>query len=169
MSTHCTSIRAASPRDAKSLASVHEHAWRYAYTGILPFLELEKYIAKRDALWWSRFLRQDPDILLLNFNETLIGYATIGENRNHQYHYHGEIMELYIHPDYHGLGFGSRLFKIARKQLKRYGLQGLFLWSLNNNDSAKEFYSHMGGRIITRQEDVFGNSKIEKIGFGWEN
>ncbi|MGH1350686.1 MAG: GNAT family N-acetyltransferase [Methyloligellaceae bacterium] len=169
MDIHCTSIRAASPLDAPSLAETLEAAWRYAYTGMLPCLDLERYIARRGSLWWRNFLKKDPDILVLNFDNNLIGYASIGENENHKLPYHGEIMELYIHPDYHGLGFGSKLFRMARKQLKSYGFRGMLLWTLEDNHSAIDFYRHMGGQIVATEEGQFGQSQVNKIGFGWEN
>ena len=45
------------------------------------------------------------------------GYANYGRNRARSLHYEGEIYELYLRPEFQGLGFGHRLFSAAKRDL----------------------------------------------------
>ena len=64
-------------------------------------------------------------ILPLQFGDRIAGYANYGRNRARSLFYEGEVYELYLRPEFQGLGFGSRLFNAARKDLGQSGLKSL--------------------------------------------
>ena len=43
---------------------------------------------------------------MLAFGETIAGYANYGRNRARSLYYDGEVYELYLRPEFQGLGFG---------------------------------------------------------------
>ena len=67
MPTNVIQVRAATRRDAPSLAALHAEAWRGAYRGIIPHLPLERMIARRGQAWWERALDDRYPLLLLDF------------------------------------------------------------------------------------------------------
>ena len=168
MSHKHISISSAHISDAEPLAEVHEEAWRYAYFGIIAGPDLERYLADKGPGWWQSFLSHRPDILVIRFQTQIFGYATIGHIRNRSLPYKAEISELYLRPSYHGLGFGTALFEKARNKLSDYGLKSLFIWALEENSYAMHFYERMGGKIVAKQTETFGNTKLNKVGFGWD-
>ena len=86
-----------------------------AYQGIIPGTELEKLINRRGPAWWDSAIRKGSRIALLQFGDKVAGYANYGRNRARSLYYDGEIYELYLRPEFQGLGFGRRLFTAARR------------------------------------------------------
>ena len=168
MSTVLIEIRRAKPYDAEAVADAHDDAWRTAYQGIIPGAELERLINRRGAAWWDSAIRKGSRIALLQFGEKVAGYANYGRNRARSLHYDGEIYELYLRPEFQGLGFGRKLFTAARRDLVQSGLQSLVVWALSDNDPAVEFYRALGGRAIARSSERFGAKTLDKVAFGWQ-
>lgn len=166
-STVLIEIRRARPSDAKPVADAHDEAWRTAYQGIIPGPELDKLIARRGAAWWDGAIRKGSRISLLAFGETIAGYANYGRNRARSLHYEGEIYEIYLRPEFQGLGFGRRLFTSARRDLVQSGMKSLVVWALSDNEPAVEFYRALGGRAIARSSEKFGGKMLEKVAYGW--
>ena len=91
--------------------------------GIIPGTELEKLIVRRGPAWWDSAIRKGSRIALLQFGDKIAGYANYGRNRARSLYYDGEIYELYLRPEFQGLGFGRRLFTAARRDLAQSALQ----------------------------------------------
>lgn len=161
-------VRTAQPTDANEIANVHDLSWREAYRGIIPGRELEKMISRRGPRWWRSAVRRGSNILVLDFDETIVGYATYGRNRARAIPYKGEIYELYLTPEFQGLGFGSKLFRAARSDLARYHCHSMVVWSLAENNRAIAFYRHQGGSVIKRAPEKFGDESRDRIAFAFD-
>lgn len=168
MSTVLIEVRRAKPSDAVTIAATHDEAWRTAYRGIIPGAELEKLISRRGPAWWENAVRKGSRVSLLVFGERLAGYANYGRNRAKSLQYDGEIYELYLRPEFQGLGFGRRLFTAARRDLAQSGLKSMVVWALSENDTAVEFYRALGGRAVARSSERFGARTLDKVAFGWQ-
>jgi len=140
MTTTLIEIRRAKSSDAMDVAETHDEAWRAAYQGIIPGNELDKLINRRGPDWWDSAIRKGSRITILQFGDRIAGYANYGRNRARSLFYDGEIYEIYLRPEFQGLGFGRRLFSAARKDLNQSGLKSLVVWALSDNDPAMEFY-----------------------------
>ncbi|MGH6816501.1 MAG: GNAT family N-acetyltransferase, partial [Hyphomicrobiaceae bacterium] len=119
-------VRRSKPDDATALAQVFAESWRLAYRGIIPYLHLENLIQRRDTSWWKNSLRGQEPILVLEAGGTAAGYATCGASRTRGRH-EGEIYELYLTPNYQGLGLGEYLFEACRYELDQRRLNGLLV------------------------------------------
>jgi ribosomal protein S18 acetylase RimI-like enzyme len=167
MATKTIRIRIAEPADAEGLASVHDAAWREAYRGVIPGRELERMVERRGAGWWSNAVRRGSRIAVLDFDDRIAGYASFGRNRATSLPYRGEIFELYLAPDFQGLGFGTRLFNAAKRELANHGLTSFVVWSLAENERAVAFYERHGGLLVGRAHENFGDKPLERLAFGW--
>ena len=167
MSTTLIEIRRAKTADAEAVATTHDEAWRTAYQGIIPGPELEKLISRRGPAWWDSAIRKGSRIALLQFGDKIAGYANYGRNRARSLHFEGEIYELYLRPEFQGLGFGRRLFTAARRDLLQSGLKSMVIWALSDNDPATHFYRALGGRMVARSSEKFGPKSLDKIAFAW--
>jgi ribosomal protein S18 acetylase RimI-like enzyme len=167
MSTVLIEIRRAKPSDATAVAEAHDEAWRNAYQGIIPGQELEKLISRRGPAWWDSAIRKGSRVILLVFGDRIAGYANYGRNRARSLFYDGEIYELYLRPEFQGLGFGRRLFTAARRDLAQSGLRSLIVWALSDNEPAVEFYRALGGRAVARSSERFGTRMLDKVAFSW--
>jgi len=161
-------IRNARLADAVDIAEVHDAAWRDAYRGIIPGRELEKMIARRGPRWWRAAITRGSRLMVLDFDESIGGYASYGRNRVPALPYDGEIFELYLAPEFQGMGFGRRLFNAARKDLAEHGLETTLVWALADNDRALGFYERLGGRIVRRAEERFGDEMRGRTAFAFD-
>jgi ribosomal protein S18 acetylase RimI-like enzyme len=168
MSTVVIEIRRAKPSDARSVADTHDEAWRTAYQGIIPGNELDRLISRRGPDWWDSAIRKGSRITILQFGDSVAGYANYGRNRARSLTYDGEVYELYLRPEYQGLGFGRRLFAAARKDLLQSGLRSLVVWALSDNDPAVNFYRALGGRAVARSSERFGSKTLDKVAYAWQ-
>ncbi|MBY0612340.1 MAG: GNAT family N-acetyltransferase [Beijerinckiaceae bacterium] len=167
MTTRTIHIRHADERDAEGISLVHDAAWTEAYRGIIPGGELNRMIARRGPHWWQSGLKRSKRVLVLDFEGKIAGYATYGANRAPSFPYSGEIFELYLAPEYQGLGLGGRLFRAARRALNDAGLNGTLVWVLAENERGVSFYSQLGGALIGSTEERFGSERRERLAFGW--
>ncbi len=168
MSTVVIEIRRAKPSDAVAVACTHDEAWRTAYQGIIPGNELDRLISRRGPDWWDSAIRKGSRITVLQFGDNVAGYANYGRNRARSLTYDGEIYELYLRPEYQGLGFGRRLFTAARKDLLQSGMRTLVVWALSDNEPAVEFYRALGGRPVARSSERFGGKTLDKVAYAWQ-
>lgn len=168
MSQALISVRMARPGDEDGIAWVHDTAWRDAYRGIIPGRELERMVQRRGPAWWSRAIRAGTRLIVLDFADTIAGYASYGRNRAPALPYGGEIFELYLTPEYQGAGLGRRMFDAARADLAAHGFSTFVVWALGGNDRAIEFYHRRGGAVVRRARERFGDETRERIAFGFE-
>lgn len=161
-------VRAARAADAEALVSVFQESWRFAYQGIIPHLQLERIIERRGNEWWSCQLRQAPKSLLVaDVGGQVAGYANFGVARGRSAQ-RGEIYELYMAPDYQGMGLGEGLFEASRHALDMRCLKGLIVWALSENTAAMNFYWSRGGLPSACKNERIGGASLEKIAFVWD-
>lgn len=161
-------IRPADPRDAGSIAEVHAAAWQNAYAGIIPYKALRAMIGRRDHRWWNRAIRRGTSVMVLDLDGLIAGYVTYGLNRARALPQDGEVYEIYLRPEYQGIGFGSRLFEAARDRLASHGCKGLVVWALADNEGAMGFYRGHGGKPVAEGAETFEGRKLGKIAFVWD-
>src|ERR1700755_49861 len=161
MTTILIEVRPAKVADATAVASTHDEAWRSAYQGIIPGAELEKLINRRRPHWWDISIREGSSVSVLVFGDKIEGYANYGRNRARSLHFDGEIYELYLRPEFQGLGFGRRLFQAAKRDLAQSGLKSMVVWALSDNDPALDFYRTLGGRMVAKSSEQFGRKVLD--------
>jgi ribosomal protein S18 acetylase RimI-like enzyme len=167
MTTHVIGVRRAEARDAAAITAVHDAAWRFAYDGMIPAKELTRIIARRGPRWWDRAIRRGTAILVLELGGAVCGYATVGPNRARNLAQKGEVYEIYMKPEYQGIGLGTRLFLAARRELARFGFDTVVVWALADNENACRFYRNAGGRKVAKANERFGEVALNKIAFAW--
>lgn len=183
--------RMACIEDASDLSRVHYASWLNAYSGILNGTALRESVAKRNQAWWHSAverLNAEPasinqqfsgppersnrsQLLVLEYEKRVVGYANFGASRRNYPPQTelswGEIYELYLLPEFQGVGLGKRLFSTVRHHLQDMGHGALIVWALEANDLGKEFYEAMGGEPFVRSHEIFGGSQAPTIGYRW--
>lgn len=167
MNTIVAEVRPAESKDAAALAAIHELSWRSAYSGLIPHGALNRMLGRRDAGWWDKAVRHRAAVVVIEFDGRAIGYATLGLNRTQALKVEGEIYELYLLPEFQGVGFGRRIFESARDMLALRGLKGLAVWTLAENQPAMRFYEGMGGTDIAEGSEAFDGRVMRKIAYVW--
>ena len=168
MSTITVNTRRARREDSEAIARVHDQSWNNAYSGMVPHSALNRMVQRRGPAWWLKAIDRHTVILVLEMQDRIVGYATIGRNRVQTLPHGGEIYEIYLLPEYQGVGFGSHLFLSAMSELKRRSLSGTVVWVLADNAPAIRFYENAGGRKIAEGKETFDGKDLKKIAFGWD-
>jgi ribosomal protein S18 acetylase RimI-like enzyme len=75
------------------------------------------------------------------------------------------IDELYLLPEYQGLGFGKRLFRAVRNDLADRDMNRVVVWALADNERACAFYQRLGGRRIARVDERIGGVSLAKVAY----
>ncbi len=167
VSTLTIEIRLARPDDAGAITAVHDAAWRNAYRGIIPGKALEAMVERRGPTWWARAIERRTRIIVLSFGGTIAGYASYGRNRASKLPFGGEIFELYVMPEFQGIGLGKRLFNAVRRDLAGNEIRNLVVWALADNEQACGFYRRLGGHLVDRSSERFDDVLIDKLAFAW--
>jgi ribosomal protein S18 acetylase RimI-like enzyme len=165
MSDLLVSIRHATQDDALGLSRVFESAWREAYQGIIPGVTLEKMLVRRGPRWWRSTVTRGRPLAVLDIGQGIGGYVSYGRCRDRSLPADGEIDELYLAPEYQGVGLGRRLFKAVRNDLADRGMPCVVVWALAENDRACGFYECMGGRSIAQVTERIGGTPLAKVAY----
>lgn len=165
MTTRTTSIRRAREADLGGLARVFDASWREAYRGIIPGVALERMISARTPVWWRAALNRGRPIAVVETGDSLIGYASYGRARSRTLGSDGEIDELYLLPEYQGVGLGRRLFRAVQNDLADHGLRRLGVWTLEDNIRAASFYESLGGQRGPMVPDRVAGVPLTKVGY----
>lgn len=165
MSELVISIRRARGEDAAALSEVFDTAWREAYQGIIPGVALERMVARRGPRWWLSTIGRSRPLAVLDVGETIVGYVSYGRCRDRSLPAEGEIDEIYLAPEYQGLGFGRRLFKAARNDLGDRGIKRMAVWALIDNERGCAFYRGLGGSMIAETTERVAGANLSKVAF----
>ena len=165
MGTTTFSIRRARPADIGMLTSVFEASWREAYLGVIPGLALERFLSKRSPGVWRGMIERGRGLAVMEIEGRVVAYAAYGRMRERGLSAQGEIDELYVSPEYQGLGLGSRLFRAVRNDLADRGLTRVGVWALADNERACAFYQQLGGIRGPQAVERLSGTCLPKVGF----
>lgn len=143
-------IRYLSPADNKmAIGKIYVDSWKSAYVGIVP----QDYLNSLDEEQWaSKLDNPNRKTLLCIDSNKIIGTSSFGKSRNKQFETFGEIISIYLLPDYIGKGFGKLLMESVISELEKLGYKDVFLWVLEENIKARNFYQKFG---FTQTNDFF--------------
>lgn len=138
-------IRYAKKEDSETISNIYASSWKSAYKGIVP----EKYLYElKNNFWTSKFEYWIPNkimkVKLISVNDIAVGAIAYGNSRDEKYPSYGEIISLYLHPDYSRKGLGTMLIDSSLKDMMICGYKYCYLWVLKKNKSARKFYENHG-------------------------
>lgn len=165
MSDLVTGVRLAKPTDAAAISGVFDAAWREAYRGIIPGVQLERMVLRRGPKWWALSLRRGRPVAVIDVGKRIVGYSSYGRCRDASVAAEGEVDELYLLPEYQGVGLGRRLFKAVINDLGDRVGKRVVVWSLAENERSCAFYEAMGGRALRETTERIGNTPPTKIAY----
>jgi GNAT superfamily N-acetyltransferase len=146
-------FREAEASDAAAIAQLHANSWRSAYRGIFSddYLDNHAY-AERSELWQARFAErvQKPFLAVLaEIDSQLNGFACVFPNEHTVF---GSFLDnLHILPQRIGQGIGRDLLRETARLLLANGvIGGLYLWLIEQNIRARQFYKSAGGVEVER-------------------
>lgn len=135
-------IRRVTPEDDFTvIGNIYAASWRGAYQGLVP----QGYLDSLEGGNWAAFLADRPENSYLIIEDgKYIGTAAISPARDEEMAGWGEVVSLYLLPEYFGKGYAKPLFDHAAEGLLEQGYRALYLWVLQGNIRARRFYEKQG-------------------------
>jgi len=131
-------------RDTDSLdeiSRIYALSWKKAYRGIIP----DGYLDSISETRWSALLKIKSKRLLLAVEDgKIIGVSTYEAARDKKMSGWGEIISLYLLPSHYRKGVGTVLFSAVVNELLHDGYDRIYLWVLEENKAARDFYEKNG-------------------------
>ena len=134
-------IESVTPATASQASRIYASAWKTAYRGIVPQAYLDALSPER---WASKLGRGTHDDFLLRDNGLFVATSSIVRAREDAFAGWGEVMSLYVLPEYFRCGYGRTLLDYDLDRLRAAGFENIYLWVLEENQNARAFYERMG-------------------------
>jgi len=145
-------IRDAIQSDAIRIAELHASSWRTAYRGMLSDAYLDgDLVGERVKVWTDHLTHPEPKqrVLIAEISGKVAGFACAYGSNDPQL---GTLLDnLHVDQAFQRQGIGARLMgEIASWCYNELPGEGLFLWVLEPNILARNFYERRGGVIVAR-------------------
>lgn len=147
--------------DLMKVSSVYEQSWKSAYKGIIPQSYLDSIPVGR---WASGINKPDRHNIILTDGGIIAGTSCFCASRWEKFAEYGEIVSVYLLPEYTGKGYGRQLMEAAVSGLESMCFKSVLLWVLEENVNARRFYEHFGftanGEVM---DDNIGGKDLREI------
>ena len=147
--------------DRMAISRIYERSWRYAYRGIVP----QDYLDAIPKGRWVRNLDIPGWITMVCIeNGEFVGTGTFSRSRLETHPNAGEVISIYLLPEYVGKGYGRQLLRVMLNELNRQGFEEAFLWVLEKNERARRFYEKAGFECTDDvTTDVIGGKELREV------
>lgn len=121
---------------------MHVRAWQVGYRGLLPrgYLDGLRPEERARRYTFGETPAGRPRTFVALERGVICGFVTTGPSREGPGGRAGEVMALYVDPDYWRSGVGRLLIADARRRLVREGWSEAILWLLVGNERGWAFY-----------------------------
>lgn len=162
--------REAAPSDTEGIASLHVTSWQQNYRGAFSdaFLDAEAILERR-LVWEGRLKNVDVQqfIRVAEEDGNIVGFVCAYFDHSPEY---GTLLDnLHVASEMKGKGIGTNLMALVAKEVQnRCPQKGLYLWVLEQNKKAHDFYSRLNGeKIETVSGNDIGDRPILKTRYFW--
>lgn len=165
-------FRDASVADASRIAALHAASWRTTYRGMLS----DEYLdgdtdSERTRVWVDRLTTPNPKqrVVLVEIAGQLAGFACAFGSDDPKL---GTLLDnLHVSREFQRCGIGAKLMsEIASWCQAELPGEGLFLWVLEPNRTARDFYEQLGA--VKVDEDVWHSpdgGSIPSLCYAWKD
>lgn len=146
--------------DRYAISHVYKESWKHAYKDIIPKSYLDSIPEGR---WAGAIEKPGMHSLIMLNGDEIIGTSSYCKSRFSDMEGCGEIVSIYLLPEYIGKGCGRELFKATIDELKKLGFNDIFLWVLEENRRARRFYEKAGFNLSGKylEDNIGGKDLIE--------
>jgi len=156
-------VRTANIEDVGAMSLIHSRAWKKAYGDFISAEYLENMSEDGWIPLFARALKENiHEAAVFELEGRITGTITFGQTAAINSVTDGtapgtvnagEIISLYVLPEYWSGKQGYELMKFAVEKLKLQGYTSCFLWVIQKNERAVRFYRRFGfkgtGELIT--------------------
>lgn len=147
--------------DLNAVREIYEKSWKFAYKGIIPQDYLDNIPKTK---WGGNSFKNGRTELIAAEGNKFVGTASFCPSRWEKFSSCGEIVSIYLLPEYIGKGIGSQLINVCIDELEYLGYREILLWVLEDNNRARSFYEKHGF-ICTEDymDDNIGGKPLREV------
>ena len=147
--------------DYSAIRNIYERSWKFAYKGIIPQDYLDNIPKTK---WGGNILKNGRTEIGAFIDGKIVGTASFCSSRWEKFNSCGEVVTIYLLPEYMGKGIGTMLMDACVQELQLLGFTTIILWVLEDNYRARRFYEKYG-YICTDDfmDDVIGGKKLREV------
>ena len=165
-------VRPAIPDDAEGIAKVHVKGWQEAYVGHLPQQVLDRQSVPARLRLWQGLLQEPPTnrwtFVAIDPGAGIVGFVGGVRAKPAIFGPAFKIPVLYVLQTHLRRGLGRKLMH-ALGQAMEQGAGEVSLWSLASNQSARNFYEAIGGRLSSILSEREFNERLMLAGYRWRS
>jgi ribosomal protein S18 acetylase RimI-like enzyme len=143
------------------VSRVYAESWKSAYKGIVPQEYLDGLAENR----WSGFISNElTNLWVVSDGEQIVGTSTYAPARDEKFRGWGEIISIYLLPQYSRRGIGTKLLQASMDSLFLKKYNKIYLWVFEDNYPARDFYEKNGfGFNGDVREITLGGKRLNEI------
>ena len=127
-------FREATAEDAGLISHIYASSWRKSYRDLIS----ADYLERLPDEYWVPSMRSWLDsgrleALMIYEDKQPIGCACYGRGRDEDHGDWGEIVSIYLLPEWMGKGYGKQLFEETMHRLQTQGFTRFYLWMIRGN------------------------------------
>ncbi len=166
-------LRTANPEDRDQLAALHVTVWRETYRILAPSSAYDALDESHRQEHWDVLLARssaESRTVVADVNGRLVAFGHAAPATHEALIGAGEIVHLYVHPEFQGAGLGRQILDDLRAFLCDTGHQLVRLAVVSGNEGALRFYERAGGRPVGQYVDgVLWRSENVIVEFAQDN
>jgi ribosomal protein S18 acetylase RimI-like enzyme len=163
-------IRAAVAADAPAIAALHVAVSTATYRDLAPPAAVRRLdLPHRLARWRETLEKGERCVLVAEIAGRLVGIGSAGAPTVREPGRYGEVLHLYVDPDYAGRGIGRALMQALALALRAQGYKGAALGVVDGNLAAMAFYERLGGVPSGRYVDPGPIWRSQNVIYVWDD
>jgi ribosomal protein S18 acetylase RimI-like enzyme len=144
-------IRPALEADIPNIIALQAESWKDAYSNIFPVEYLNFQLTSDLKQRWAGLSFYPEDVILITEDLEMIGFIAVWCRPD------PFIENLHVKPTQRSKRVGATLMKSAAERLTQQGHRTAYLWVLESNKRAIQFYERLGGiKTIQVVKNLFG-------------
>jgi GNAT superfamily N-acetyltransferase len=165
-------VRPALPADAARIAQVRVDAWRTTYQGMIPDAYLAGMTVEDSTAHWDKILNAAPNTtttFVATADGEVVGFAAGLMLDEPKFGINAELSAVYLVRDAQRSGTGRRLVAAVAAAQQAHGANGLVVWVIAGNKTARAFYENLGAELLIEQPFTWDGMDLVEAGYGFRD
>ena len=165
-------IRPATADDAQAIARVRVDCWRTTYRGLIPDAYLDAMDVDASTALWDRVLSAAPNtasVFVADDDGEVVAFAAGNMLEEPRHALNAELSAAYVRRDRQRAGIGRRLVDAVARAQRAHGANGLIVWVIAGNKTARAFYENLGATLLVEQPFEWDGMPLTEAGYGFSD
>lgn len=163
-------IRNVEKEDIERIADININCWKNCYKGIIDQDILDTIDKTERIANMSRSM--DNGIFIVSEEDSNVkGFCRYVTNNGYSSNYEDvdcEVCAIYVDVEYQRNGIGTKMLQYVLEDLKQKNKKKLIIWCLKANETARMFYTKMGGQVYAERKLDIRGKEYDEIAYEYD-